>query len=81
MALNKALLKSDIKSAFEAQKQNESDPEGAVNDLAQKIADAVEKYITSAQIYATPAQVTSATMVAGGSYPVVAANNLICTLQ
>lgn len=81
MALSKTILKADIKAAFESQKDKEQDQDAAIEDIADKIATAVDSYVKSAQIFATPAQVTSATMVAGGSYPVVATNNLSCTLK
>lgn len=78
--LDKLQLKQNIKNAFEAQSNKTEDPAAALDDLAGKIADAIDSYIKRASIYATPTDVGSATMVAG-SYPVTATNNLNCNIS
>ena len=79
MALNKAELKQSIKAAFENQVSKTENPAAALDDLAGKIADAIDAYVKGASIYATPANVTSAAMIAG-AYPVTAASNLTCNI-
>lgn len=50
MALNKALLTQQIKKAFLDQKVKTSNPDEAINDLATKIANAVDAYVRAAQV-------------------------------
>jgi len=78
MALNKEQLKTDIKSLLENMGER-TEKEEAMEHFSTQLADLIDDYIKSASIFATPAQVTSATMVAG-TYPVTAANNLNVTI-
>lgn len=50
MALVKPVLKEQIRKAFKDQLSNTDDPEGALNDLADKLATAIDDYIKSATI-------------------------------
>lgn len=78
--LNKSTLKSEIKAAFQDQKDKTENPEAALDDLATKIADAIDSYIKGATIVATPANVVTAALSNGGG-PVVAANNLTSSIS
>jgi len=80
MPLNKQKLKSDIKAAFDAVKQQEDNQAQAIDTLAGRIADAIDSYIKQAAINATPLNVASAALSNGGG-PVVAANNLISNIN
>lgn len=80
MALNKTALKNGIKAAFVAQLEKKEDPDAALEDLATKIADAVDSYIKGASIFSTPANVATAALSNGGG-PVVAANNLVSNIN
>ena len=80
MAGNKTKLQQDIKTILtelagydgsDGQKQSD-----AIDKFSQDLSNAISSYVLTLTIQATPAQVTSAVMVAGGSYPVVATNSL-----
>ncbi|MBN2669991.1 MAG: hypothetical protein JXR60_12290 [Bacteroidales bacterium] len=53
MALDKISLKSSIKQAFNDQRSNTNDPDAALDDLAAKIADAVEVFVKSGTVNTT----------------------------
>jgi len=53
MALVKATLKTGLFSAFKAQQSKEDNPDGALNDLADKLATAIESYVKSAMVSTT----------------------------
>lgn len=80
MALNKQSLKQAIKQAFADQAEKTEDPDAALDDLAGKIADAVDDYVKGATIMANPSQVAAGTLMAG-AYPVVAAGNIISSIN
>lgn len=50
------------------------------DEFAQRLGDAIDVYVTGAEVFATPDQVTAASMSNGGG-AVVAANNMEVTLQ
>lgn len=54
MSLNRLKLKQDIKTAFDAQKTKTENQDQAIDDLADKIATAVEDYVKSITITSTP---------------------------
>lgn len=54
MSLNTLKLKSDIKAAFDAQKNKPDNQQQAIDDLADKIAEAVEYYVKSINVISTP---------------------------
>lgn len=54
MALNTPLLKQQIKSAFKAQLAKSENPDAALDDLAQKLADAVHAYVVGATVTVPP---------------------------
>lgn len=54
MALVKPTLKAQIRDAFNAQRSNTDDPEGALTDLADKLTNAIDAYIKSATITVQP---------------------------
>ena len=54
MALNTPLLKQQIKAAFKAQTTKQDNPDAALDDLAQKIADAVHAYVVGATVTVPP---------------------------
>ena len=54
MALNTPLLKQHIKAAFKAQTTKENNPDTALDDLAGKLAQAMQTYITSATVTVPP---------------------------
>lgn len=78
--LDKVQLKSSIKQAFIDQQEKTDNPSVALDDLAGKIADAVDDYVKGATIVATPANVATAAF-SNGAGPVVAANNLTSTIS
>lgn len=74
MALNNTYLKQQIKAAFKAQSTKTENPDAALDDLAQKIVDAVHVYLTGATVTvpiaipcATPAGPGTATGTATGT--------------
>lgn len=50
MALNKAILKASIKQAFADQKTKTSNPDAAIDDLCDKIANAIDIYVKGATV-------------------------------
>jgi hypothetical protein len=54
MSLNKTQLKNSIQLAFDSQKGKTENQASAINDLAQKIADAVEVYVKSITVTSIP---------------------------
>lgn len=50
MALVKDTLKAGILAAFKAQQKKEADPDAALNDLADKLATAIDTYIKSGTV-------------------------------
>lgn len=65
MALNKVQLKADIKAAFDAQKTKTSDPDAAINDIADKIATAIDNYVKTITITSIPVLTSPAGPVTG----------------
>jgi hypothetical protein len=65
MALVKDSLKTQLKAAFQAQTGKTDNPEAALEDLADKIASAVDSYIKSATITNVPALTSPAGPVSG----------------
>jgi hypothetical protein len=53
MALVKSTLKSAILNAFKAQQSKEENPDGALDDLADKLSAAIESYVKSATVSTT----------------------------
>jgi DNA-binding transcriptional regulator YbjK len=77
MALNKAGLKNEIKTLMQDMMQRE---QASIDEFAGRLADAVDGYVKTATVTATPAQVLAAALSNGGG-SVVADNNLISTLS
>ncbi|MDR2652135.1 MAG: hypothetical protein LBC68_07455 [Prevotellaceae bacterium] len=50
MALNKEILKTAVFAAFKSQQNKTENPDGALNDLASKLAEAIDAFIKSAQV-------------------------------
>ena len=65
MSLNRLQLKNDIKTAFDAQKNKTENQDQAIDDLADKIATAVENYVKSITIISTPALTSPSGPVTG----------------
>lgn len=53
MSLDKITLKAEIKAAFNDQKGKTENQEAAIDDLAQKITNAVENYVKSITVTST----------------------------
>lgn len=79
MALVKATLQAELVSMLN-EMTSETDQATGIQNFAGKLATAIDNYIKTASIVSTPAQVTLAAMTNGGG-TVVAANNLISTIQ
>jgi hypothetical protein len=77
--LNKETLKVEL-AQMQKDMLKETDPVAAQEKFADKLATAIDNYIKSATVTATPAQVLEAAMSNGGG-TVEAANNLISTLS
>jgi poly-gamma-glutamate capsule biosynthesis protein CapA/YwtB (metallophosphatase superfamily) len=54
MPLNKATLKTQIKAAFVAQQNKTDNPDGALDDLATKISDAIDAYVKQMTVTSVP---------------------------
>lgn len=68
MPLVKPDLKAQIRAAFDAQRSNTDDPEAALDDLADKLTEAIDAYIKSATILVNfPIPVTVAPNLTGGT--------------
>ncbi|MFQ3578536.1 MAG: hypothetical protein SNJ71_00165 [Bacteroidales bacterium] len=84
MALDTTRLKNDIISIADELKKYDGSAgktqDDAIKKQAELMAEAIERYVTGATVVCTPAQITSATMLAGG-YPVTATNNLNGTIE
>lgn len=80
MALNKTALKQQIKTAFADQAQKNEDSDAALDDLATKIADAIDAYIKGASIMAAPPQIMAAGL-SNAAGPVAAAGNITSTIS
>lgn len=80
MALNDTVFKNKLKTLFDDMSKIEKEPEKARDLFAEKLSGIISEYVRSASIFATPVQITSSAMSNGGG-PVVAANNLNCTLS
>lgn len=65
MSLNRLKLKQDIKIAFDAQKNKTENQDQAIDDLADKIALAVEDYVKSITVTSTHALVSPSGAVTG----------------
>lgn len=75
MALDKGKLKNNIHNLLK-QLQGSNNRETAMSEFSAGLADAIDSYVKSATIVATPTHVTAAAMTAS-TFPVVAANNLV----
>lgn len=80
MALDKATLKSTIKQLLIDMSEEEGDQTLAFDAFAGGLSDAIDAYVKTATITATPTNITAATMVASG-YPVTAGANLLSTIS
>lgn len=85
MALAKGQLIVDILDLMQLLATYDGETAGqtqfnAMNDFANGMADAIDDYIKSGSIFATPVNIGLAVMTAGG-VPVVAANNLDSEIQ
>lgn len=65
MSLNRLKLKNDIKIAFDDQKTKTENQDQAIEDLADKIATAVEDYVKSITVTSTHALVSPSGTVTG----------------
>jgi hypothetical protein len=65
MALVKNILKTQLKAAFQAQASKTDNPEAALDDLADQIANAVDAYIKSATITNAPVLTSPSGPVSG----------------
>ena len=65
MALDKTSLKASIKQAFNDQRSNTNDPDGAIDDLASKIADAVDLFVKSGSVSTSVSTVITGTSPSG----------------
>ena len=79
MALVKETLQADLVKMLQEAAQ-EIDQAQGIQNFAGNLATAIDTYIKTASIVSTPAQVTLAVMTNSGG-PVVAASNLISTIQ
>ena len=50
MALNKTLLKTQIKQALEDQRVKEDNPSAALDDLATKLSNAIDSFVKSGTV-------------------------------
>ncbi len=80
MALNDIALKNKLKTLFDDMSKIDKDPQKARELFADKLSGIISEYVRSADVFATPLQITASTMSNGGG-PVVAANNLNCTVS
>jgi len=80
MGLQKAVLKQDIIKVFQDAKEA-VDRDDAIEMISAGLSDAFDAFVKTASIYATPANVLDATMLAGGTYAVAATNNLESTIS
>lgn len=78
--LNSLKLKNDMKKAFARARSKTDNPDEAIDTLCTELTAAIDSYVKTATIIATPAQVTAAAMANAGG-PVLASNNLISTIQ
>lgn len=78
--LNKTSLKTAIKDAFNTVKDQPDNQDQAIETLSDLLADSIDEYVKSASIKASVAAIAGAAMSNGGG-PVVAANDLICTIS
>ncbi len=74
--LDKNKLKGDIRSLLLLMMQRE---ESSVDEFATRLSDAIDGYVKTATVIATPASIAEAGMSNTGG-PVVAAKNLTSTL-
>lgn len=79
MALDKATLKATIRQTLDDLSQMD-DREESREKFATDLADAIDVFVKSATIYATPDDVTASVMLSGG-YPVTATYNLNSNIQ
>ncbi len=77
--MDKAGLKLDIKDMLDSLKEA-PDQEAAIEEYAEKLTNAIDKFVKTAEIVAIPADVVTATMSNSGG-PVVAAANLNSTIS
>ena len=65
MALDKTSLTASIRQAFNDQRSNTDDPDGALDDLSSKIADAVDIFVKSGSVSTTVTTVVTCPTGAG----------------
>jgi len=80
MPLDKPSLKAEIKQLLVDLSTNEGDQTEAFDTFADGLSNAIDTYIKTATITATPIEITAAAMSNGGG-AVVAANNLISSIS
>lgn len=57
MALDKDALRDAIIGAFQIARSSDANPAGTANDLAQRIADAIDDYIKAADVIYIPSSI------------------------
>lgn len=77
--LDKTGLKSDIKTMLNELKAMD-DQDQSIDKFADLLSNAIDSFVKTGSVIATPADVVTATMSNSGG-PVVAANNLNSTIQ
>lgn len=80
MPLDKTTFKADVKQLLTDLSTNEGDQDTAFDQFADGLANAIDTYIKTATITATPIEITAAALSNGGG-AVLAANNLISTIS
>jgi hypothetical protein len=80
MPLDKTTFKADVKQLLTDLSTNEGDQDAAFDEFADGLANAIDTYIKTATITATPIEITAAALSNGGGV-VVAANNLISVIS
>lgn len=81
MPLDESTLATAIANAFATAQGLGNNPSAAQTSLGSTLASAIVTCIKTGSVQITPAEVTAATMVAGGAYPVVAASDLYGTIS
>lgn len=80
MPLDKTTFKADVKKLLTDLSTNEGDQSAAFDEFADGLANAIDSYIKTATITATPIEITAAALSNGGG-AVVAASNLISVIS
>jgi hypothetical protein len=80
MALNKTKLQNDINTLLGEMSKIEKNPAKAQKEFAKQLANIIDEYVKTATIVATPASIVTAALSNSGG-PVVAVNNIVCTIN